>query len=80
MSSHKHLIGTTETQEGSASIKSHPTNTRPGKRERKNDVRDCLGKQSVYTQLAVRQPTYVHDCQGKRSVYVLKQGQAREKG
>jgi hypothetical protein len=43
-------------------------------------VHDCLGKQSVYTQLAVRHPACIRDSQEKRRVYSLKQGQAREKG
>jgi hypothetical protein len=76
----KHSTGTTETQEGSASIKSHPTNTRPRKKARQTDVCYCLGKQSIYTQLAVRQLMCICDCQVKRCIYDLKQGHAREKG
>jgi hypothetical protein len=74
MSSHKHLVGTTETQEGSKSIKSHPANTLPGKRARQTDVHNCSSNQSVYTQLAVRQSMCIYDCQGKRHTYALKLG------
>jgi hypothetical protein len=42
-------------------------------------VCDCLGKQSIYTQLVARQPACIRDCQGKRHVYSLKQDQVREK-
>ena len=70
LSSHKHLTGTTETQEDSTNIKSHPTTTRPNKQARKTDVRDFLGKQSVYTHLVEGRPVYVRDYQGKKHVYV----------
>jgi hypothetical protein len=62
----------TRTQEDSTNIKSHPTTTRPNKQARKTDVRDCLGKQSVYTHLVEGQPMYVRDCQGKNCIYVSK--------
>jgi hypothetical protein len=57
-----------------------PSKHQTKKTGKEKGVRDCLGKQSVYTQLAVRQPVCIRDCQAKRHVYALKQGQAREKG
>jgi hypothetical protein len=56
--------------------KKHQTN----KTCKDKGVCDCLSKQSVYMQLAVRQSVCIHECQEKRRVYDLKQGQAREKG
>jgi hypothetical protein len=56
-----------------------PSKHQTKQNSKEKGVRDCLGKQCVYTQLAVRQHPCVCNCQAKMRVYALKQGQAREK-
>jgi hypothetical protein len=49
-----------------------PNKHQTNKTGKEKGVCDCLGKQSVYMQLAVRQPACIHNYQGKRHVYALK--------
>jgi len=67
-----HSTVTTETQEDSANIKSHPETTKPSKQAQEDEVLDCSRKQSICTQLAEGQPAYICDCQEKNHVYVSK--------
>jgi hypothetical protein len=49
-----------------------PNNHQTQQTSKEGDVRDCSRKQSVCTQLAEGQPTYIRDCQAKNHVYVSK--------
>ena len=80
MSSHGHLTITTETQEDSPIIKTHPTTTKHIKQEKEADVRNYSMKQHVCTQILEGQHAYICDCQAKTYVYVSKIKLGKEEG
>jgi hypothetical protein len=79
LSFHRHLTFIIETQEDSTTIKTYPTNIKLNNQTEKDDVRDCLGENRVYTPLAEGQHVYVRDCEAKTPVYVLKHCQDNDK-